>query len=58
MRITRIYKTVQYRPLTQTLIINAPFAGSLGSGPMSSTEVVRWADQLLDDLAWKPAPRR
>ncbi|OZG68941.1 transcription-repair coupling factor [Bifidobacterium eulemuris] len=57
MRITRIYKTVQYRPLTQTLIINAPFAGSLGSGPMSSAEVVRWADQLLDDLAWKPAPR-
>ncbi|MGO4923025.1 transcription-repair coupling factor [Bifidobacterium choerinum] len=57
MRIERIYKGAQYRPLTHTYTIPTPFAGSLGSGPMDSDEVIRWVGQLLDDLAWTPRPR-
>ena len=56
MRMARIYKGIQYRPVTQTYVIPTPFAGSLGSGPMSSDEVVGWTNQLLDDLDWKPTP--
>ena len=51
-RIARIYKGSQYRPVTQTLLILAPFAGSLGSGPMDSAAMTAWVDTLLDDLAW------
>ena len=51
-RIARIYKGSQYRPVTQTLLIPAPFAGSLGSGPMDSAAMTTWVDTLLDDLAW------
>ena len=51
-RIARIYKGSQYRPVTQTLLIPAPFAGSLGSGPMDSVAMTAWVDTLLDDLAW------
>lgn len=58
MRIARIYKGVQYRPVTKTYLIPTPFAGSFGSEPMVSDEVVAWTDQLLDDLAWKPQSRR
>ena len=58
MRMARIYKGIQYRPVTQTYVIPTPFAGSLGSGPMSSDEIVGWTNQLLDDLDWKPAPRK
>ena len=58
MRMARIYKGIQYRPLTKTYLVPAPFAGSLGSKPMSSDEVVGWTSQLLDDLDWKPTPRR
>lgn len=58
MRIARIYKGVQYRPVTKTYLIPTPFAGSFGSEPMGSDEVVAWTDQLLDDLAWKPQSRR
>lgn len=54
MRLSRIYKGSQYRPVTHTLLIPAPFGGSLGGKPMTSPEVMGWADQLLDDLAWKP----
>lgn len=53
MRISRIYRGAQYRPVTHTLLIPAPFGGSLGGRPMSSTEVMSWADQLLEDLAWR-----
>ena len=35
MRMARIYKGIQYRPLTKTYLVPAPFAGSLGSKPMS-----------------------
>lgn len=54
MRLQRIYPGAQYRPLTRTLTILAPFAGSLGSGPMPGDQVIAWTNQLLDDLQWKP----
>ncbi|WP_029576359.1 transcription-repair coupling factor [Bifidobacterium thermacidophilum] len=54
MRLQRIYTGAQYRPLTRTLTIPAPFAGSLGSGPMPGDQVIAWTNQLLDDLQWKP----
>ncbi|KFJ06593.1 transcription-repair coupling factor [Bifidobacterium thermophilum] len=54
MRLQRIYRGSQYRPLTHTLTIPAPFAGSLGSGPMPGDQVIAWTNQLLDDLQWKP----
>ncbi len=57
MRMARIYRGVQYRPVTKTYLVPAPFAGSLGSGPMRSEEIIAWVGQLLDDLDWKPAPR-
>lgn len=57
MRIERIYKGAQYRPLTHTYMIPTPFEGTLGSGPMSSDDVIKWTEQLLDDLAWTPKPR-
>ena len=54
-----VYKRqIQYRPMTKTYLIPAPFAGSLGSGPMSSDEIVGWTNQLLDDLDWKPTPKK
>ena len=58
MRMARIYKGIQYRPLTKTYLVPAPFASSLGSKPMSSDEVVGWTSPLLDDLDWKPTPRQ
>lgn len=58
MRISRIYRGAQYRPVTHTLLIPAPFGGSLGGKPMSSPEVMSWADQLLKDLAWRNQPRQ
>ena len=58
MRMARIYKGTQYRPVTHQLLVPAPFNGSLGQGPMSSDQIVLWANQLLDDLAWTPKPRK
>ena len=55
MRMGRIYKGTQYRPVTHQLIVPTPFTGSLGQGPMSSDQVVLWTNQLLDDLAWTPS---
>ncbi|MCI1650519.1 transcription-repair coupling factor [Bifidobacterium tibiigranuli] len=57
MRMSRIYRGMQYRPVTHTMLIPAPFAGSLGSAPMSSEQIMHWAEQLLEDLAWKGTPR-
>lgn len=54
MRINRIYKGAQYRPVTNTYTIPTPFAGSLGSAPMTSEQVVQWTRQLLDDFAYQP----
>ncbi|MEK0306519.1 transcription-repair coupling factor [Bifidobacterium favimelis] len=51
-RISRIYKGSRYRPVTHTLLVPAPFAGSLGQEAMDSGQVLQWADQLLDDLSW------
>ena len=53
MRLKRIYKTVQYRPVTHTLIIPTPFQGSFDSDPMDSKQVLEWTDLLLDDLTWR-----
>lgn len=53
-RIGRMYKGSRFRPLIHTLMVPAPFAGSYGSAPMDSTQVVQWVDQLLDDLGWAP----
>lgn len=58
MRMSRIYPGAKYRPVTRTYVIPTPFAGSLGSDPMPSHEVVQWTEQLLDDLAWKPSGKR
>ncbi|NMM99521.1 transcription-repair coupling factor [Bifidobacterium sp. DSM 109958] len=58
MRINRIYKGAQYRPVTHTYLIPTPFAGSLGSGPMSGEQVMDWTSDLLNDLAWKPQTHR
>ena len=55
MRMGRIYKGTQYRPVTHQLIVPTPFTGSLSQGPMSSDQVVLWTNQLLDDLAWTPS---
>ena len=55
MRMGRIYKGTQYRPVAHQLIVPTPFTGSLGQGPMSSDQVVLWTNQLLDDLAWTPS---
>ncbi|WP_314686012.1 transcription-repair coupling factor [uncultured Bifidobacterium sp.] len=57
MRLSRVYRGSQYRPVTRTYLFPAPFAGSLGSAPMDSSEVVRWVDGLLDDLQWRPSGR-
>jgi transcription-repair coupling factor (superfamily II helicase) len=57
MRMSRIYKGSQWRPVTHQLLVPAPFAGSLGHGPMTPDQIVLWVGRLLDDLAWKPAPR-
>lgn len=53
-RIGRIYKGSRFRPLIHTLMVPTPFAGSFGSTPMDSAQVVQWVDQLLDDLGWAP----
>ncbi|PLS30796.1 transcription-repair coupling factor [Bifidobacterium margollesii] len=58
MRIARIYKGVQYRPLTHQYLIPTPFQGSMGSGPMNGEDVLVWVNQLLDDLTWTPKPRK
>ncbi|WP_236630792.1 transcription-repair coupling factor [Bifidobacterium aemilianum] len=52
MRMNRIYPGCQYRALTHTLLVPAPFSGSLGSKPMDSREIVEWTGQLLEDLSW------
>ncbi len=54
MRIERIYKGAQYRPLTETYTIPTTFYGSLGSAPRDSDAVLKWTEKLLDDLAWTP----
>ncbi|WP_018143539.1 transcription-repair coupling factor [Alloscardovia criceti] len=56
LRVKRIYKTVQYRPVIHTLIIPAPFQGLMGQPAMSTAEVLKWTNQLLDDLEWKHTP--
>lgn len=52
MRLQRIYKGVNYRPLAHMLIFPAPFESSLGSDSMSEHEILSWVRQLLDDVAW------
>lgn len=52
MRLKRIYKGLQYRPLTHMLIVPAPFESSLGAGSMSESDILKWSKQLLEDLAW------
>lgn len=52
LRMSRIYKGMQYRPLTHSMLIPAPFAGSLGADALDSAQVLLWAVQLLDDLSW------
>ena len=58
LRIARIYKGVQYRPLTHQYLIPTPFQGSMGSGPMNDDDVLAWTNQLLDDLTWTPKARK
>lgn len=55
MRLSRIYRGTQYKPVTHTLLIPAPFAGSLGAGPMNAEEVLSWTQHLMEDLEWKGA---
>ncbi|PWG60887.1 transcription-repair coupling factor [Bifidobacterium catulorum] len=56
MRLERIYKGIQYRPVTHTYLIPAPFQGTMGSGAMDSDRIVDWTNRLLDDLEWKHTP--
>lgn len=58
MRINRIYRGAQYRPVTHTYLIPAPFAGTLGGKPMPGDQVMDWVSDLLHDFAWKPQPRK
>ena len=58
LRLSRIYRGSRYRPVTHTLLVPAPFAGSMGSKPMRPDEVLGWADQLLKDLAWRGGVQR
>ena len=58
MRMARIYKGSQYRPVTHQLLVPAPFNGSLGKPPMTSDQIVLWANQLLDDLTYRISPRK
>ena len=53
MRMARIYKGAQYRPVTHQLFVPAPFSGSLGQPAMTSDQIILWVNQLLDDLAWR-----
>ena len=53
MRMARIYKGFQYRPVTHQMLVPAPFNGSLGQPAMSGEDIVQWVGQLLDDLAWR-----
>ncbi|MFD0704845.1 transcription-repair coupling factor [Alloscardovia venturai] len=57
LRLKRIYKIVQWRPVTHTLIIPTPFQGLLGQEAMETSEVITWTNQLLDDLEWKHTPK-
>lgn len=57
LRLQRLYRGTQYRPVTHSLLIPAPFSGSLGSAPMTGDAIIAWVKRLLDDLAWKPAGR-
>ncbi|WP_420838203.1 transcription-repair coupling factor [Bifidobacterium santillanense] len=54
MRMSRIYKGFQYRPVTHQMIIPTPFAGTLGGKPMPGEQVMDWVSDLLNDLAWTP----
>ena len=58
MRMARIYKGMQYRPVTHQMIVPTPFAGSLGQGAMPGELVMDWVNDLLNDLAWNPGARR
>lgn len=53
LRMARIYKGLQYRPVTHMYMIPTPFQGSFGEGPMSSKDVMDFTSQLLDDLTWR-----
>ncbi|WP_055427074.1 transcription-repair coupling factor [Bifidobacterium aesculapii] len=57
MRMSRIYKGFQYRPVTHQMIVPTPFAGTLGSGPMPGEQVMDWVSDLLNDLAYVPGRR-
>lgn len=57
MRMSRIYKGFQYRPVTHQMIVPTPFAGTLGSGPMPGEQVMDWVSDLLNDLAYVPGKR-
>ncbi|KAA8819751.1 transcription-repair coupling factor [Bifidobacterium rousetti] len=58
MRMSRIYKGFQYRPVTHQMIVPTPFAGSLGGKPMPGEQVMDWVSDLLNDLAWTPRMRK
>ena len=57
MRMSRIYKGFQYRPVTHQMIVPTAFAGTLGSGPMPGEQVMDWVSDLLNDLAYVPGKR-
>lgn len=53
MRLSRIYRGAQFKPVTHTMIFPSPFASVLGdSSSMSEKEIVEWAKQLLEDIDW------
>ena len=58
MRMSRIYKGFQYRPVTHQMIIPTPFSGTLGRGAMPGEQVMDWVSDLLNDLAYVPGGRK
>ncbi|MFU0558566.1 transcription-repair coupling factor [Gardnerella vaginalis] len=53
MRLSRIYKGAQFKPVTHTMIFPSPFASVLGdSSSAKEQDVIEFTKQLLEDIDW------
>ena len=58
MRLTRLYPRTQVKPATRTIIVPRPVTALMGGAPVSGTELLGWATELISAL-WPsktPAP--
>jgi transcription-repair coupling factor (superfamily II helicase) len=58
MRLTRLYPRTQVKPATRTIIVPRPVTALMGGSPVSGTELLDWATELISAL-WPsktPAP--